>query len=241
MSGWFRVHVLPNSASMSSASIMMWRAVDDLNAGRIPIHEAGLPTDSSLCPSSGPVGCVSPAILKSAVSQAEAIFIARLDARRGDGDDAADLAYVHTGGGRDRHRRPRLATASSSPNPPCPSARLASLKPRSRRSGPMPSSTWPPTAEFLREGSAVDDFLRPDRIVVGSESKRAQETLRKIYQPITAKGAPLISRISNRPSSSNMRRPMAIVAMRLAFINHLADSVRESWRRHRGGGQGHRP
>jgi UDPglucose 6-dehydrogenase len=191
--------------------------VDDLNAGRIPIHEAGL---DSLIHANRQAGRLHfTRDLKSAVSQAEAIFIAvSTPTRRG--DDAADLAYVHQAAGQIAAALDGYSVIITKSTVPVGTARK--LKDQIRSLRPDAEFDVAANPEFLREGSAVDDFLEPDRIVVGIESKRAQETLRKIYQPITAKGAPLI--FTDFESAELIKYAAnGYLAMRLAFINQLAD------------------
>ncbi len=191
--------------------------VDDLNAGRIPIHEAGL---DSLIHANRRAGRLHfTRDLKSAVSQAEAIFIAvSTPTRRG--DDAADLAYVHQAAAEIAAALDGYSVIITKSTVPVGTARKLKAQIKSLR----PDAEFDVAAnpEFLREGSAVDDFLRPDRIVIGSESKRAQETLRKIYQPITVTGAPLI--FTDFESAELIKYAAnGYLAMRLAFINQLAD------------------
>ncbi len=76
--------------------------------------------------------------------------------------------------------------------------------------------------EFLREGSAVYDFLNPDRIVVGVESKRAEDILRDLYKPLTDKGFPLIV---TDPATAELIKHASnsFLAMKISFINMVAD------------------
>ena len=127
-------------------------------------------------------GCPSPPISPSAVAGADAVFIAvGTPSRRGDGH--ADLTYVFAAaeeiaaavdradGGRHqvdragRHRRRGRAD---------PRARRARTSTIAVVSNP----------EFLREGAAIGDFKRPDRIVIGTEDERAREVMREVYRPL---------------------------------------------------------
>ncbi len=76
--------------------------------------------------------------------------------------------------------------------------------------------------EFLREGSAVYDFLNPDRIVIGVESKRAEDILRDLYKPLTDKGFPLIV---TDPATAELIKHASnsFLAMKISFINMVAD------------------
>ncbi len=76
--------------------------------------------------------------------------------------------------------------------------------------------------EFLREGSAVSDFLNPDRIVVGVESNRARELMEKLYKPLTDKGFPLLI---TDPSTAELIKHASnsFLAMKISFINMVAD------------------
>jgi UDPglucose 6-dehydrogenase len=76
--------------------------------------------------------------------------------------------------------------------------------------------------EFLREGSAVDDFMKPDRIVIGCENKLAEEKLRALYQPLTALGAPLIA-TSLETAECIKYAANSFLAVKLSYINELAN------------------
>jgi UDPglucose 6-dehydrogenase len=76
--------------------------------------------------------------------------------------------------------------------------------------------------EFLREGSAIKDFLEPNRIVIGVKSKRAEKILRKVYEPITRKGYPLI--VTDIKSAEMIKYVSnAFLATKLSFINEIAN------------------
>jgi UDPglucose 6-dehydrogenase len=193
------------------------KRIDDLNAGRMPIHEAGLDTLVHANKRAGRLHFTTD--LKSAVAQAEAVFIAvSTPTRRG--DDAADLAYVHRAASQIAEALDGYSVIITKSTVPVGTARK--LKEQIRSVRPDVEFDVAANPEFLREGSAIEDFLHPDRIVVGSESKRAQETLRKIYQPITMGGAPLL--FTDFESAELIKYAAnGYLAMRLAFVNQLAD------------------
>ena len=76
--------------------------------------------------------------------------------------------------------------------------------------------------EFLREGSAIDDFNKPDRIVIGIEDKRARDVLIDLYRPLSARGVPVL--ITERRASELIKYATnAFLALKLTFINEMAD------------------
>ena len=76
--------------------------------------------------------------------------------------------------------------------------------------------------EFLREGAAIDDFKRPDRIVVGSEDERATEVMRQVYRPLSLNAAPLL--ITRRRTAELIKYAgNAFLATKITFINEIAD------------------
>uniref|UniRef100_UPI0015EFA9DD UDP-glucose dehydrogenase family protein n=1 Tax=Chthonobacter rhizosphaerae TaxID=2735553 RepID=UPI0015EFA9DD len=76
--------------------------------------------------------------------------------------------------------------------------------------------------EFLREGAAIDDFKRPDRIVVGLEDERARDVMTEVYRPLYLNQAPLLF-TSRRTSELIKYAANAFLAMKITFINEMAD------------------
>ena len=76
--------------------------------------------------------------------------------------------------------------------------------------------------EFLREGSAVEDFMAPDRIVVGSNSERARKMLEKLYLPLTRSGRPLVVTSTIETAELIKYAANAFLATKITFINELA-------------------
>lgn len=75
--------------------------------------------------------------------------------------------------------------------------------------------------EFLKEGAAVDDFLRPDRVVVGTDSDRAFEVMQALYRPFTLAGQPLL-RMTNVAAELTKYAANAMLATRISFMNEIA-------------------
>jgi UDPglucose 6-dehydrogenase len=76
--------------------------------------------------------------------------------------------------------------------------------------------------EFLREGVAVDDFLKPDRVVIGTSSERAKKTMEELYQPFVRQGNPIFF-MDERSSEMTKYAANAYLAMRISFMNEMAN------------------
>ena len=76
--------------------------------------------------------------------------------------------------------------------------------------------------EFLREGNAIDDFMKPDRIVIGSESERARRLLEELYLPLTRQGRPLVATTAVETAELIKYAANAFLATKVTFINELA-------------------
>jgi UDPglucose 6-dehydrogenase len=76
--------------------------------------------------------------------------------------------------------------------------------------------------EFLREGAAIDDFKRPDRIVIGSEDERAVDVMRQIYRPLYLNASPIVV-MSRRGAELTKYAANAFLATKITFINEIAD------------------
>ncbi len=98
-------------------------------------------------------------------------------------------------------------------------ARLRDIISKARPDGDFEVASNP---EFMREGSAVEDFLRPDRVVIGVNSPRAEEALRKLYRPLAAKNVPIVA-TSCEAAEVIKYAANTFLATRIAFVNQLAD------------------
>src|SRR6476646_12210720 len=127
--------------------------------------------------------------MSDVVPRADAVFIAvGTPSRRGDGH--ADLTYVFAAAeeiarGLDDH----TVVVTKSTVPVGTSRRVEEILRRARPDADFDVASNP---EFLREGSAIEDFRRPDRVVVGCDSERAREVMREIYRPLFINETPIL-------------------------------------------------
>jgi len=76
--------------------------------------------------------------------------------------------------------------------------------------------------EFLREGVAVDDFLKPDRVVIGTDSEKAEEMMRRLYEPFVRSGNPIIF-MDLRSAEMTKYAANSYLATRISFMNEIAN------------------
>ena len=170
MSAWSPAPASPNSAPTSCVVDTDAGKLAALRAGRMPIYEPGL--DKLVAENVAAGRLAFTADLADAVHGAEAVFIAvGTPTRRGDGH--ADLTYVFAAAEQVARALDRLRR-SSSPNPPSRSAPAARSRDIVRAARPDLDFDVASNPEFLREGNAIGDFMRPDRVVIGTESERAR-------------------------------------------------------------------
>jgi UDPglucose 6-dehydrogenase len=187
-----------------------------LNSGHIPIYEPGL---AELVASNARAGRLAFATDLAAVRDAETVFIAvGTPSRRGDG--YADLSYVYAA---TREVAPLLSpsavviTKSTVPVGTGDEVEriLRELRPDAR----FPVVSNP---EFLREGSAIQDFKHPDRIVVGTDDLRAQDVLAELYRPLYLNAAPILY-TGRRTAELIKYAANSFLATKITFINEIAD------------------
>lgn len=191
--------------------------IDALHAGKIPIYEPGLDELVASNVSAGRLRFTTE--LASALDGVDAVFIAvGTPSRRGDGH--ADLSYVYAvaeelAGALDHEAV--VVTKSTVPVGTGDEVeRILNEKGHglTHRVGSNP--------EFLREGAAIGDFKRPDRIVIGVEDERAEKVLREIYRPLFLNEAPVLA-TRRRTAEMIKYAANAFLATKITFINEIAD------------------
>ncbi len=187
-----------------------------LQAGIVPIFEPGL---DEVIAANVRAGRLSFAADLSAVSRADAVFIAvGTPARRGDGH--ADLSYVFSAAEEIAcHLDSYTVVVTKSTVPVGTGRRVQEIIRKARPDADFDVASNP---EFLREGSAIEDFRRPDRVVVGCTSERAREVMREIYRPLFINETPIL--FTGRESAELIKYASnAFLATKITFINEVAD------------------
>ncbi len=195
--------------------------IDLLNAGGIPIYEPGL--DKLVADSVAAGRLRFTTDLAEGMKGAEAIFIAvGTPTRRGDGH--ADLTYVFDAAREIAELMDDYVVIVDKSTVPVGTARKVgaiveeTLKARGADI-PFDVASNP---EFLREGSAIEDFSRPDRVVVGTRSHRAQEVMKALYRPLFLRETPIV--FTNRETAEVIKYAAnAFLATKITFINEMAD------------------
>jgi UDPglucose 6-dehydrogenase len=185
--------------------------------GKIPIYEPGL---DRLVEQNVAAGRLSfPATLAEGIAAAEAVFIAvGTPSRRGDGH--ADLTYVFAAVEQvvTELTHPTIIVTKSTV-PVGTGRKIAELAHRLRPELAVEVASNP---EFLREGSAITDFMRPDRVVVGTDSETAREVLRRLYRPLYLIEAPIV--FTGLETAELIKYAAnGFLAMKITFINEMAD------------------
>jgi UDPglucose 6-dehydrogenase len=188
-----------------------------LNRGEVPIYEPGLDDMMANNVANGRLKFTLD--LKNAVGTADAIFIAvGTPTRRGDGH--ADLTYVYDAA-RDIARALKGYTVivTKSTVPVGTNREVARVI---RAENPQADFDVCSNPEFLREGAAIEDFMRPDRVVVGVENDRAKEVMAKIYRPLALREAPIV--YTDLESAEMIKYAAnAFLATKITFINEIAN------------------
>ncbi len=188
-----------------------------LLAGDMPIYEPGL---DALVASNRAAGRLAfTGALPEAIAQAEAIFIAvGTPSRRGGGH--ADLTYVFAAAEQVMLALDHPAVLVTKSTVPVGTGRkLAALAAQLRPDLAIEIASNP---EFLREGSAIGDFMRPDRVVVGAETERARAVLRALYRPLNLIETPILM-TGLETAELTKYAANAFLAMKVTFINEMAD------------------
>ena len=188
-----------------------------LREGRIPIYEPGLDKLVADNVAAGRLSFTDD--LTEALRGVEAVFIAvGTPTRRGDGH--ADLTYVYAAAEQVARALTGYAViVTKSTVPVGTGRRIAEIVRATRPDLEFDVASNP---EFLREGSAIPDFMRPDRVVIGAESDRAREVLRRLYRPLYLIEAPIVF-TGIETAELTKYAANAFLAMKVTFINEMAD------------------
>lgn len=196
------------------------RKIDMLNKGHIPIYEPGLEDIYKRNTDKGRL--IFTTSLNESIKDADAVFIAV--GTPPDEDGSADLKYVlgvarEIGKSIDHYMV--VVTKSTVPVGTSVKVKNAILDELTKRGEDIPFDVAS-NPEFLKEGSAVDDFLKPDRIVIGTESERAQKVMQKLYKPFLLNGHPILF-MDILSSEMTKYAANSMLATKISFINDIAN------------------
>ena len=188
-----------------------------LNAGEVPIYEPGLDQVMARNVSAGRLSFSTD--LAGAVGGADAVFIAvGTPSRRGDGH--ADLTYVYAAAEELAQSLSGFTVVVTKSTVPVGTGR--EVERIIRKTSPAANFAVASNPEFLREGSAINDFMRPDRVVIGTESEQAKDVLRRLYRPLYLIETPIL--FTALESAELIKYAAnAFLAMKISYINEVAD------------------
>ncbi|MEX2518304.1 MAG: UDP-glucose/GDP-mannose dehydrogenase family protein [Paracoccaceae bacterium] len=191
--------------------------IETLSRGETPIFEPGLAALMEKNVAAGRLTFTTD--LKSAVAGADAVFIAvGTPTRRGEGH--ADLSYVYAAAEEVAAAIEGFTVVVVKSTVPVGTNREVARRMEAARPGcPFAVASNP---EFLREGAAIEDFMRPDRVVVGLEDERARPVMTDIYRPLFLRETPMV--FTTLESAEIIKYAAnAFLATKITFINEIAD------------------
>jgi UDPglucose 6-dehydrogenase len=191
--------------------------IEQLQKNIIPIYEPGL--DDLIAQSQKDGRLTFSGDLATAVSEADLIFLAvGTPMRRGDG--YADLSYVYRAVEDLTPHLNGFTVITTKSTVPVGTSREIERRILALREDVDIAVCSNP--EFLREGSAIQDFTHPDRVLVGCDNDRAREVMESVYEPLTLRNAPLMF-ISRESAELAKYAANAFLAMKISYINEIAD------------------
>lgn len=191
--------------------------VESLLRGEMPIYEPGL--EALVAENRKAERLFFTTDLAEGVRGADAVFIAvGTPSRRGDGH--ADLSYVHQASREIAAALEGFTVVITKSTVPVGTGDDVERIIRDAR--PEADVAVVSNPEFLREGAAISDFKRPDRIVIGTEDARAREVMTELYRPLNLNQPPLFF-TSRRTSELIKYAANAFLAVKITFINEIAD------------------
>ena len=191
--------------------------ISTLKEGKIPIFEPGLEALVQSNVQSNRLTFTTD--LKTAVEKADAVFIAvGTPSRRGDGH--ADLSFVFSAAEEIAHAISNYTLIVTKSTVPVGTGRQVAEK--IRRICPEADFDVCSNPEFLREGAAINDFMRPDRVVIGANTDRARKMMREIYRPLFLRETPIVF-TDLETSELTKYAANSFLATKITFINEIAD------------------
>ncbi|MBX9851649.1 MAG: UDP-glucose/GDP-mannose dehydrogenase family protein [Cytophagaceae bacterium] len=191
------------------------KKIQQLEKGILPIFEPGLDLLFERNINEGRLKFTTN--LKEAITGAEIIFLA-LPTPPGE-DGSADLSYILNCSAQIGPLLKDYAVIVDKSTVPVGTAERVRKAIAKTTSVPFDVVSNP---EFLREGVAVDDFMKPDRVVIGTSSKRAKEVMEKLYNPFVRQGNPLIF-MDEKSAELTKYAANAFLAMKISFMNEMAN------------------
>jgi UDPglucose 6-dehydrogenase len=196
------------------------KKIDDLKSGIIPIYEPGLETMVHDNMEKGRLFFTTS--LKESLDQTDVVFIAV--GTPPDEDGSADLKYVLEVArqiGRHMNHYTVVVTKSTVPIGTAQKVKAAVSDELEKR-GVEIDFDVASNPEFLKEGNAIQDFLKPDRIIIGTESDKAEKTMSRLYKPFLLNGHPII--FMDIPSAEMTKYAAnAMLATKISFMNDMAN------------------
>lgn len=188
-----------------------------LHKGKMPIYEPGL--EDLVANNVKADRLTFTTDLATALKGVSAVFIAvGTPSRRGDGH--ADLSYVYAAAEEIAHAMDGYTVIVTKSTVPVGTGREVERIIREVR--PDAEFDIVSNPEFLREGSAISDFMRPDRVVIGTASERARDVMRDLYRPLYLIETPIV--FTSRQSSELIKYAAnTFLAAKISFINEIAD------------------
>lgn len=197
------------------------KRLEELDAGRSPIYEPGLDDIMQRNMQAGRLQFT--ADLAGAVKDAAIVFLAvGTPMRRGDG--YADLSHVFAAVEEAAPHLASFAVITTKSTVPVGTSR--EIEARLRQLRPDLDFAVCSNPEFLREGSAIQDFTHPDRVLVGTDSDAAREVLDRLYRPLALRGSPVMF-VSRESAELAKYAANAFLALKISFINEVADLCEE--------------
>jgi UDPglucose 6-dehydrogenase len=191
--------------------------IEALKMGQIPIFEPGL--QNLVAKNAAARRLTFTTDLSKAVREAQVVFVAvGTPSRRGDG--FADLSYVYAAAREIAASMDGYTVVVTKSTVPVGTGDEVERIIRQVRPDAEVSVVSNP--EFLREGAAIDDFKRPDRIIIGAQDQRARDAMDEVYRPLFLNRSPILN-TSRRTAELTKYAANAFLATKITFINEIAD------------------